>query len=216
MKRIITQMSLLAAVAILATGCAPTRHNLPPEQHLMEPGPGVGGPGPGIMGPPMYGAAPMAAPQGGSLAKSDSASSNKEPIAAAAKPASSGVMQASYTSCGPDCPSCGGSGCFGGPGVGGNIPAGGGVLPMGPMAMGGRGTPTTAQVTFGRPEGMQVRYDQSGSGLFDSEPLIVPARQNFPQGGLYRVKLTNVPGREGVELYPTIELAYANPRTGAY
>jgi hypothetical protein len=28
--------------------------------------------------------------------------------------------------------------------------------------------------------------------------------------------LTNIPAREGVELYPTVELAYANPRTGAY
>ena len=63
---------------------------------------------------------------------------------------------------------------------------------------------------------MQVLYDQSGSGTFDSQPLIVPARQNFPQGGLFRLKLTNIPGREGVELYPTIELAFANPRTGAY
>ena len=73
---------------------------------------------------------------------------------------------------------------------------------------------TTAQVTFGRPEGMQVRYDQSGSGMFDSEPMIVPARQNFPQGGLYRVKLTNIPGREGVELYPTLELAFLQPANG--
>ena len=63
---------------------------------------------------------------------------------------------------------------------------------------------------------MQVRYDASGGGMFDSEPLVVPARQNFPQGGLYRIKLTNIPTREGVELYPTVELAYANPRTGAY
>jgi hypothetical protein len=63
---------------------------------------------------------------------------------------------------------------------------------------------------------MQIRYDVAGSGVFESEPLIVPARQNFPQGGLFRVKLTNIPGREGLELYPTIELAYANPRTGAY
>jgi hypothetical protein len=63
---------------------------------------------------------------------------------------------------------------------------------------------------------MQVRYDATGAGRFDSEPLVVPARQNFPQGGLYRLKLTNIPAREGVELYPTLELAYANPRTGAY
>jgi len=76
--------------------------------------------------------------------------------------------------------------------------------------------PPTLQVTFGQPEGMQVRYDATGAGMFDSEPLVVPARQNFPQGGLYRIKLTNIPAREGVELYPTVELAYANPRTGAY
>jgi hypothetical protein len=63
---------------------------------------------------------------------------------------------------------------------------------------------------------MYVKYDSTGGGTFDSEPLVVPARQNFPQGGLYRIKLTNITGREGVELYPTIELAYANPRTGAY
>ena len=52
MKRIVTHMSLLAATAILATGCVPVRHNLPPEQRLLEPGPGVGGPGPGVLGPP--------------------------------------------------------------------------------------------------------------------------------------------------------------------
>ena len=64
MKRIVTHLSLLAATAILATGCVPVRHNLPPEQRLMEPGPGVGGPGPGVLGPPamapgMGGGVPM-------------------------------------------------------------------------------------------------------------------------------------------------------------
>jgi hypothetical protein len=63
---------------------------------------------------------------------------------------------------------------------------------------------------------MHVQYSLSGNGMFDSEPLVVPARQNFPQGGLYRLKVTNITGREGVELYPTLELAVANPRTGAY
>lgn len=105
----------------------------------------------------------------------------------------------------------------GGEGV---VPAGycppgseGGAMVGGPM-MGGM--PPTVQVTFSQPESMHVRYSISGSGMFDSEPLVVPARQNFPQGGLYRLKLTNIPGREGVELYPTLELAVANPRTGAY
>ena len=223
MKRFITHMSLLAAVAILATGCAPTRHNLPPEQHLMQPGPGVGGPGPGVMGAPQYNmGGPMMAPQGMPQAMGMPISSNETPKPGAEKVADSGIMQASFTGCGPGCNNCGGTGCPHDPGVGGMIPSGGGVLPIGALPMGGGiggaggGMPTTAQVTFGRPEGMQVRYDQSGGGMFDSEPMIVPARQNFPQGGLYRVKLTNIPGREGVELYPTIELAYSNPRTGAY
>ena len=34
MKRIVTHLSLLAATAILATGCVPVRHNLPPEQRF--------------------------------------------------------------------------------------------------------------------------------------------------------------------------------------
>ena len=55
MKRIVTHLSLLAATALIATGCAPVRHNLPPEQRLSQPGPGVGGPGPGVMGSPMMG-----------------------------------------------------------------------------------------------------------------------------------------------------------------
>jgi len=49
---------------------------------------------------------------------------------------------------------------------------------------------------------MKVFWDVGGHGLFDSEPLIEPGRYNFPQGAIYRLKLTNIPGRPGVELYP--------------
>ncbi len=123
------------------------------------------------------------------------------------------IAQTNYAQCGPA--GCGPMGLGGGScfGSGGGIPAGGGVLSsMGMMPS----VPPTVQVTMGKPESMQVLYDATGGGRFDSEPLIVPARQNFPQGGLYRLKLTNIVNREGVELYPTLELAYANPRTGAY
>src|SRR5687768_3375622 len=67
-----------------------------------------------------------------------------------------------------------------GPGVGGPGP---GVLPpalppaMIPIAM------PTVQVWFNRPENMQVQWDV-GTGGFDSEPLVTPARQNFPSGGI--------------------------------
>jgi hypothetical protein len=100
-----------------------------------------------------------------------------------------------------------------GPGVGGPGP---GVLPptlppaMIPVSM------PSVQVLFARPEGMQIRWDVTGMTPFDSTPLIVPGRQNFPQNGLYRMKLTNIPGREGTELYPTIEIGPTTPRTEAF
>ncbi|MEY4177266.1 MAG: hypothetical protein RLY70_840 [Planctomycetota bacterium] len=106
-----------------------------------------------------------------------------------------------------------------GPGVGGPGP---GVIPpveqpMAPVVgMGGGSMPATeptAQIWFHKQEGMQVRWDVGGVGQFDSTPLVVPGRQNFPQGGIYRLKLTNIVGREGVELYPTIEVATSTSRS---
>ncbi|GAB5403829.1 MAG: hypothetical protein Aurels2KO_20600 [Aureliella sp.] len=106
-----------------------------------------------------------------------------------------GVVQASCHSCGPD-----------GEIVGGDM--------MGGMMM--PGVAPNVQVLFNRPEGMQLHYDVVGDGSFGSEPLYVPGRLEFPQGGIYRMKLTNIQGREGVELYPTVEVANGNPRTAAY
>ena len=63
---------------------------------------------------------------------------------------------------------------------------------------------------------MTVGWDVGSPGAFDSEPLIVPGRYNFPQGAIYRLKLTNIPGRPGVELYPTLEIGPPTPRTDAY
>ncbi len=52
--------------------------------------------------------------------------------------------------------------------------------------------------------------------MFDSEPLIVPGRFNFPQGAIYRLKITDIAGYPGVELYPTLEVAPTVPRTEAF
>ncbi len=114
-----------------------------------------------------------------------------------------------------------------GPGVGGPGP---GVLgPMGPVgaeahaammrgqaghAMNAAGS--TVQVLFDKPEQMQVQWDVSKVGAYDSTPLVVPGRQNFAQGGIFRLKVTNIKGREGVELYPTLEIGNVTPRTAAY
>ena len=120
-----------------------------------------------------------------------------------------------------------------GPGVGGPGPGvippapvvgTGMAMPMGPMGMGLEhgprspcgATQTNVQMLFARPEGMQIRWDVSGQGYFDSEPLVVPGRYSFPQGGIYRLKVTNIEGREGVELYPTLEVGPVTPLTEAY
>ena len=97
-----------------------------------------------------------------------------------------------------------------GPGVGGPGP---GVM------MGDAPAPypmRTSQLAFTGPSGMWMNYDTSGQGSFDSEPLISPGRMNFRQGAIYRLKLTKVPGRPGMELYPTIEIGPTTPRTEAY
>lgn len=102
-----------------------------------------------------------------------------------------------------------------GPGVGGPGP---GVLAPATYNMPAAvpAAQTTAQLLFTKPEGMQVRWDVGAVGMFDSSPLVVPGRNDFTQGGIYRLKVTNLPGREGVELYPTIEVAPSTPRTSAY
>ena len=74
----------------------------------------------------------------------------------------------------------------------------------------------TSQISFLGEEGIQISWDVSGHGMFDSVPLVTPGRQDFPQAAIYRLKLANVPGRPGVELYPTLEVAPVTPRTDAY
>lgn len=87
---------------------------------------------------------------------------------------------------------------------------GGGMGGMGGVGM------ATSQVAFLGDDGVQVSWDVSGSGMFDSTPLVIPGRQDFYQGAIYRLKLTNIPGRANVQLYPTLEIAPVTPRTDAY
>ncbi len=97
-----------------------------------------------------------------------------------------------------------------GPGVGGPGP---GIMATAPVMS---PVMATSQVAFTSPEGMSVNWDIGAPGSFDSDALVVPGRYNFPQGGIYRLKLTTIPGRPGVELYPTLEIGPTTPRTEAY
>ena len=97
-----------------------------------------------------------------------------------------------------------------GPGVGGPGP---GVMMFQPQTC---APPQTSQVAFVGPEGMSVTWDVGFPGAFDSQPLVVPGRYNFPQGAIYRLKLTAIASRPGVELYPTVEVAPTLARTAAF
>ncbi len=100
-------------------------------------------------------------------------------------------------------------------GVGGGPGGGGGCIgPFG--AYGGAVAFPSSQIGFVSPEGMRVHWDISANGMFDSEPLVTPGKYNFPQGAIYRLKLTDIPGYPGVELYPTLEVAPTVPRTEAF
>jgi hypothetical protein len=90
--------------------------------------------------------------------------------------------------------------------AGGGGPGGSGAMAMAP----------TSQIGFIGPDGMQIRWDASMPGGFDSSPLVAPGRYDFPQGAIYRLKLTDIAGREGIELYPSLEVAPVTPRTAAY
>lgn len=100
-----------------------------------------------------------------------------------------------------------------GPMVGGPGP---GVLMPETIPVGGGVTAPTVQVLFNVPQAMHILYDVVGDNTFTSEALVVPGRLEFAQGGIYRLKLTEIPGREGIELYPTLEIAPATARSAAF
>jgi hypothetical protein len=89
-----------------------------------------------------------------------------------------------------------------------------GIMPMmaGPPA---RSFQTaTSQVRMTSPVGMSVGW-QSGPGYAENQ-LTTPARYNYVQGATYRLKLTNIPDREGLVLYPTLQVYPTHPTTDAY
>jgi hypothetical protein len=95
-----------------------------------------------------------------------------------------------------------------------------GVLAPETIPVPGYGAPAmapTMQIQFLTDGGsMSIYYDVVGDGTFGSDPLVTPGRVEFAQGGIYRLKLTDITGREGIELYPTIEIGTASYRTAAF
>ncbi len=77
---------------------------------------------------------------------------------------------------------------------------------------------TKSQVYFVDPPGMRIGWQTSAGGqpIWLNSQLSAPARYNFTQGYVYRLKLTDIPGRPGLALYPSIEVAPGTPATDAF
>lgn len=71
------------------------------------------------------------------------------------------------------------------------------------------------QIFFKEPAGMKIYWltQTNGKTGFSTTPLETPGRFNFIQGAMYRLKLTHLPGRPGLELFPTLEVAAATPQS---
>lgn len=91
----------------------------------------------------------------------------------------------------------------------------GAVAAVGALPAGGLMHPINARtsVRFTEPQDMRITW-YGPTGLSDTV-LTAPARYNFAQGGIYRLKISNF-GRGASDLYPTLEVAPATPKTAAY
>jgi hypothetical protein len=72
------------------------------------------------------------------------------------------------------------------------------------------------EVRFVGPAGMKISWyapRADGAAGFTPQYLEAPARYNFIQAAIYRLKLSDIPNRAGVELYPTLEVVPANAKT---
>ncbi len=88
----------------------------------------------------------------------------------------------------------------------------------GPAVMSMLAPPTnatqTTQIRFVEPKGMHVGWKVGES--YAENQLLAPARYNFTQGATYRLKLTSLPGRKGLVVYPSLQVYPSHPTTNAY
>jgi hypothetical protein len=109
----------------------------------------------------------------------------------------------------------------GGPGAGpGSYPPGA-VAAVGANAMpqANRFPSRRTEVGFVAPYGMKVSWfapTPDGRAGFAQNHIDAPGRYNFIQGAVYRLKLTDLQNRPGVELYPTLEVVPSNLKTDAF
>jgi len=107
------------------------------------------------------------------------------------------------------------------------MPGAPGAIPPGAVAAVGAltGGPLCAMpvqrssVRFVGPSGMKISWygpTPDGKTGFGAEYLTAPGRYNFLQAAIYRLKLTDIPNRPGLDLYPTLEVVPVNNKTATF
>lgn len=74
-------------------------------------------------------------------------------------------------------------------------------------------------VRFVGPAGMKISWyapSPDSKNGFSGTAIEAPGRYNFPQAAIYRLKLSDIPGRPGLELYPTLEVVPSNNKTSTF
>jgi hypothetical protein len=223
MKRIATAMLLLAALG----GCMSTDR---------QPNAGFGstyntgmvnGPAaiPGVQGPwgqPVamsapYSAAPPSGEQAAREMMAHSVPIDLVQVGGKSMPGSSGVVQAGGMLSPPGVP-------FQplAPGIAMNPPPPPGAVAAAGALTGagyGAGAGQRTEVRFVGPSGMKISwFTGAGHGnlALAGAAMTAPTRYNFIQGGIYRLKLSGIPQRPGLDLYPTLEVVPANAHTAQF
>lgn len=111
--------------------------------------------------------------------------------------------------------------------TGGSCPPGGCPKPPGAVAAIGALTgggpqrfPTKrTSVRFLSPAGMKISWYAptcDGKTGFSNTQIEAPGRYNFVQAAIYRLKISDIPNRPGLELYPTLEVVPSNCKTDPF
>lgn len=111
----------------------------------------------------------------------------------------------------------------GGPGMAMGAPKPPGAVAAVGALVGGAGAPgmpvQRTEIYFTGPAGTRISWyapHAGGKGGFSPDYIEAPGRYNFLQASIYRLKLTDIPNRAGMELYPTLEVVPCNPKTSPF
>jgi hypothetical protein len=104
---------------------------------------------------------------------------------------------------------------MGGPRAPGAVAAIGALTGPGPQPFPAQRT----EIFFTGPPTMKVSWyapTPGGGAGFTADYVEAPGRYNFLQAAIYRLRLSDIPGRGPLELYPTLEVVPANMKTSAF